>query len=79
MSDPLEKCCATCHFWQAADREHAYVAACVLGVITRPEFWQACSEWLDPARATAEQVAMQSQARGAAVPYWGQYVMWVKP
>jgi hypothetical protein len=79
MSDTLDKCCATRHFWGAANRTTAYVAPCVLGAIPRPEFWQTCGEWLDPARATAEQVMLQSQARGGAVPYWGQYVMGVKP
>ena len=34
-------------------------------------------KYVAPERASAEM--MQSQTRGAAVPYWGQYIMGVKP
>lgn len=78
MPDTLDKCCARCRHWQTDDPDHAAVAPCVLGAIPRPEFWQGCREFTDRERATAEMM-QQSQTRGAAVPYFGRYIMGVMP
>lgn len=75
----MDKCCATCHHWQPDDRSRAYVADCAAGAIPRPEFWQACAEWRDPNAAADDQMTLQSQSRGAAVPYFGSYITGVKP